>query len=192
MKRIVNLLNLRSSKFFVYVLMLTFVLPQLASAIKPFARDMVLIYSGGQHRSHVWNKDKLTPYVSMEDEKGNFHWLFDGFLFLEIHNGNGRGFASYYQKQAARKLEWKKLLDDYFTPGLNICALNDAIEAARKENPKNFTKRKIVLGMPEPIPNVDYWGGIDGRASISQNRKIVWLHVNGLLIMRQRSLKKQN
>ncbi|WP_187117311.1 DUF4855 domain-containing protein [Parabacteroides bouchesdurhonensis] len=164
MKRIVNLLNLRSSKFFVYVLMLTFVLPQLASAIKPFARDMVLIYSGGQHRSYVWNKDKLTPYVSMEDEKGNFHWLFDGFLFLEIHNGNGRGFASYYQKQAARKLEWKKLLDDYFTPGLNICALNDAIEAARKENPKNFTKRKIVLGMPEPIPDVDYWGGIDGKS----------------------------
>ena len=148
----------------VILLALMVIAPLELLAIKPFARDMVLIYSGGKHRSYVWDQDRFKPYVSMEDEKGNFHWLFDGFLFLEIHNGNGRGFASYYQKQAARKAEWKKLVDDYFTPGLNICALDDAIEAARKENPKNFTKRKIVLGMPEPIPNVTYWGGIDGKS----------------------------
>jgi len=137
--------------------------PFISFASKPLsgARDMVLIYAGGTHRGE-WNKEKFAPYVSMTDETGKPHWLFDGFLFLEIKNGEGRGFASYYEKQGARKQEWTKLLNDYLTPGKIICALNDCIGDAKKINSKKFTRKKIVIGLPEPIPNQKDWGEIDG------------------------------
>lgn len=125
-------------------------------------KDMVLIYAGGTHRN-VWNKEELKPYVSVTDETDKQCWLFDGFLFLEIKNGQGRGFASYYEKQGARKEEWTKLLNDYLTPGKVICALNDCVEEARKKNPKKFTKRKVVIGLPEPIPNQQDWGEVNGK-----------------------------
>ena len=99
----------------------------------------------------------------MVDENGKPHWLFDGFLFLEIKNGKGRGFASYYEKEGARKQEWTKLLDDYLKPGEVICALNDCVGEAREKNPKKFKKKKVVIGLPEPIPNQKDWGEINGK-----------------------------
>lgn len=132
-------------------------------AIKPVPKDMVLIYAGGAHRG-VWDKEKFVPYVSMKNEQGKNDWLFDGFLFLEIKNGKGRGFASYYEKEGARKQEWKKLLDDYFTSGQIICALNDCIGNVRQQKSGKFVKRKIVIGLPEPIPNQKDWGEVDGKA----------------------------
>ena len=51
--------------------------------------DLVLIYHGSTHRPD-WNTDQLKPYVYTENESG-FHWLFDGFLFLEIFD-NIRGY----------------------------------------------------------------------------------------------------
>lgn len=64
----------------------------------------VLIYDGGAHRSIRWTREHFSPYVSAEKE-GERKWLFDGFLFLEIKDGQGRGFASGYEKLAARKME---------------------------------------------------------------------------------------
>ena len=133
------------------------------SASKPIARDMVLIYSGGAHRG-VWDKAKFEPYVSYENERGERDWLFDGFLFLEIKDGKGRGFASYYEKEGARKVEWKRLLDDYFTPGRDLHALNDCIEEARANGSGAFSARKVVIGLPEPIPNQKDWGEVNGES----------------------------
>ena len=62
-------------------------------------RDMVLIYDGGAHRTIRWDKEHFTPYVSVKNENGTTDWLFDGFLFLEIHDGT-RGFASYHEDLA--------------------------------------------------------------------------------------------
>ena len=136
--------------------------PGLEAKVKPIAKDMVLIYAGGGHRSFKWTQEKFEPYVSMTNEEGQSQWLFDGYLFLEIHDGH-RGFASGYQKKACRKQEWKKLLDDYFTPGMNVCALNDEVAKIRKESPAHFKKRKLVIGMPEPIPHQKDWGELDGK-----------------------------
>lgn len=144
------------------LLLLLWAVPDTAWAVKPFARDMVLIYAGGTHRK-VWDKEKFEPYVSMSVEKEKPAWLFDGFLFLEIKNGQGRGFASYYEKDGARKQEWTKLLDDYFASGQMICALNDCVGEARRHNSKKFTKKKVVIGLPEPIPNQKDWGEINGK-----------------------------
>ncbi|SHE39349.1 protein of unknown function [Mariniphaga anaerophila] len=127
-------------------------------------RDMVLIYDGGAHRSIKWNKDHFAPYVSLENEDGSVDWLFDGFLFLEIHDGKGRGFASYYQDSAARKVEWKGLIDNYFLEDNAVMALDKQIsEVLESSAAKMPFKRKIVLTVPEPIPNQTDWGEIKGE-----------------------------
>ena len=127
-------------------------------------RDMVLIYDGGAHRTIQWDKEHFAPYVSLENEEGKKDWLFDGFLFLEIHDGT-RGFASYYKDLAARKVEWTNLIDNYFRDGNAIMALDDQIsEVLEGTSSKRYRKRKVVLTVPEPIPNQTDWGEIDGRA----------------------------
>lgn len=127
-------------------------------------RDMVLIYEGGAHRNVKWDKDHFAPYVSLENEEGTRDWLFDGFLFLEIHDGT-RGFASGYKNLATRKVEWTNLIDTYFREGNAIMALNDQIsDVLKNSSTKKFTKRKVVITVPEPIPNQTDWGKIDGKA----------------------------
>ena len=125
---------------------------------------MVLIYDGGAHRSVRWNKAHFAPYVSAT-VKGEGKWLFDGFLFLEIHDGLGRGFASGYEKKGARKVEWENLLKNYFARGNGIDALNQQIKevSVRGGIGGDFTKREVVLCVPEPIPGQVDWGEINGR-----------------------------
>lgn len=126
-------------------------------------RDMVLIYDGGAHRSIQWDKEHFAPYVSLENEESKVDWLFDGFLFLEIHDGT-RGFASYYKDLAARKVEWTALIDNYFREGNAIMALNSQISDMRDiSSSKKYSKRKIVLTVPEPIPNQTDWGMINDK-----------------------------
>lgn len=121
--------------------------------------DMVLVYDGGAHRTILKNKEYFAPYVSLEKEDKTHDWLFDGYLFLEITNGKGRGFASYYEKQGARKQEWKELVENYFREGNAISALNERIEEVKQKVHENeFKKRKVVLCLPEPIPNQKDWG----------------------------------
>lgn len=127
-------------------------------------RDMVLIYDGGAHRDIKWDKEHFAPYVSLDREDGTVDWLFDGFLFLEIHDGT-RGFASYYKELPARMIEWQNLVDNYFRKDNAIMALNDQIsDVLNHSNNNNYQKRKIVVTVPEPIPNQTDWGEIDGKA----------------------------
>lgn len=49
------------------------------------ASDMVLIYAGGA-RNRNWSVDRMKDYVSYTDRDGKAHWLFDGFLLLEIRD----------------------------------------------------------------------------------------------------------
>lgn len=126
-------------------------------------KDMVLIYTGGAHRTVVWNEEKFEPYVSAYDKESDSHnWLFDGFLFLEIHDGT-HSFASGYQPIPARKEQWLKLVDDYLTEGNALMALNSCLEKAKANCDAPLSKRKIVMSLPEPIPNQKDWGELDGK-----------------------------
>ena len=124
-------------------------------------RDLVLIYDGGEHRTVKWNAGQFADYVATDGETPE--WLFDGFLFLEIHSGTGLSYASGYTPTPARKQDWITLIDKYLTPGRDIAALNECVGTMRERIPGPFHRRKIVLSLPEPIPGQTDWGEIDGR-----------------------------
>lgn len=130
---------------------------------KEVPNHLVLIYDGGSHRNIQWNEEHFAPYVSVNVD-GKEKLLFDGFLFLEIKDGKGRGFASGYESQAARKVEWEALLENYFQKGNAIDALNNQIETIKNEiKEESYAKRKVVISVPEPIPGQTDWGMIEGR-----------------------------
>ncbi|MDD4516112.1 DUF4855 domain-containing protein [Massilibacteroides sp.] len=132
------------------------------SVIGKHPKDMVLIYDGGAHRNIHWTNEHFAPYVSYKDQDGSDKWLFDGFLFLEFKDGNGRCFASYYEKEGARKTEWEALVNNYFRKGNAVVALDEQIRKVIKEtNLQVPEKRKVVLCLPEPIPDQKDWGTID-------------------------------
>lgn len=123
-------------------------------------KDQVLIYGGGAHRTITWDKAHLAPYITYVDQSGKEHWLFDGFLFLEIHNGEGKMFASGYTSTPANQNDWMQLVNYYFRSENAVCALDECIEEAitRMGNPSE--KRKVVIGLPEPIKNQKDWGSV--------------------------------
>lgn len=124
--------------------------------------DMVLIYGGGSHRAYNWNEESIHPYVSYVDEDGKEHWLFDSFLFLEIHNGEGKMFASGYTDTPANQQDWRKLVNYYFESRSALGALNRSIEAAIERIGEPAGKRKVVIGLPEPIRGQKDWGSVSG------------------------------
>ena len=125
--------------------------------------DMVLMYYGGAHRQTEWNEEQCMKNVAYRDKKGDLHWMFDGFLFLEFKDGKGRSFASYYEPMSARKSEWKGLCDKYFQKGKALDAIESCIDDVKKEIGAPRHARKVVLTLPEPVPNQKDWGELNGR-----------------------------
>ncbi|MDD4610215.1 MAG: DUF4855 domain-containing protein, partial [Bacteroidaceae bacterium] len=127
--------------------------------------DMVLIYSGGANRVDGWFGGKyLDPYIMLEKEDGTFDWLFDGFLFLEIRDGEKSFFGSHGEKPA-NKEDWKSYADKFFMPDYNITALNNRLEMYKSKNGATspFKKRKIIIGIPEAKEGQKDWGAVDGE-----------------------------
>ena len=126
--------------------------------------DLVLLYGGNSNRKYTWSKDLLKPYVAMQEEDGSYHWLFDGFLLLELKTGDGHDFASYYEGSPARKKEWNHLLDYYLGSQKVVSNLDEVIAEykgkVKKELPR---KHQLVITLPEPIPNQKNWGEVNGK-----------------------------
>lgn len=123
--------------------------------------DMVLLYASGSHRHHIWSREYINPYVTYKDELGKEHWLFDSFLFLEIHTGNGTTFVTGVTDKPANQNEWKYLIDYYFKSQLCIGALNSSIEDAIGRLGEPSEKRKVVIAIPEPIVKQKNWGTLN-------------------------------
>ncbi|MDX9747130.1 MAG: DUF4855 domain-containing protein [Paludibacter sp.] len=126
----------------------------------PDSRDMVLLYGGGSHRSYVWDDARIKPYVTYVDESGNERWMFDGYLLLEIKDGNTVSFATGYTSTPASQSDWKRLVDYFFQKNYALGALNKVVDAATKRIGRPGSKRKIVIGMPEPIKTQTQWGSV--------------------------------
>lgn len=125
--------------------------------------DLVLIYQGGSHRLD-WTEDQFLPYVIHEDSKGNKDWFFDGFLFLEFKDGKGRCYTSRYEKLSARKQEWEWLLGRIFEEGKALSALNNCIGKQKQILGNPGFKHRVVISVPEAIPDQKDWGVLNGKA----------------------------
>lgn len=127
-------------------------------------KDMVLIYTGGSHRpAGWWKSEHFAPYVSLEQDNSTRDWLFDGFLFLEIRDGEWSFFGR-HGKRPARQKEWKSFVDKLFTTNTNIIALNDQINKVKNfQNDGDFEKRKIIIAIPEPKEGQKDWGELQER-----------------------------
>lgn len=136
------------------------------------SQDMVLIYGGGAHRTIVWDKEHMAPYVTYTDESGKEHWLFDGFLFLEIHNGKGKMFASGYTQTPANQKDWLDLVDYYFQSWVALGALDKVIGDAIDRIGEPPEKRRVVIGLPEPIPNQKDWGTLKNGVMLDFSKSL--------------------
>ncbi len=145
--------------------------------------DMVLLYGGSHHRSpYKWSGKYLKDYVLYQNEEGKYEYLFDGFLLLEfmtVENGSSenRTYITGYTYNnvalpSARKENWQELIDYYFEADGGVEAIEQAVTLAVAESGKApETKRKVVIGIPEPITYASYsntssstvyWGELDG------------------------------
>lgn len=150
------------------------------------AADLVLLYGGSTHRSpYRWSVNETRDYVTYTDRDGKTHWLFDGFLCLEFKMEQfkntlitGYTDANGNYMSSANKEVWQDLIDYYMGEGSGVDAIEAAVaEAATKIGEPPY-KRRVVIGIPEPIRREDshndagrfnYWGSIDGKEMIFSN-----------------------
>jgi len=124
--------------------------------------DLVLIYHGATHRP-AWNENELRPYVFTENGTG-FHWLFDGFLFLEIFdNIQGYEWDPGFKFKTAAKEQWTWLLDRYFAQGRGPDALEAILDSLSANGKTPVRTRRVVISIPCPVQGFAEWGEIDGR-----------------------------
>jgi len=126
--------------------------------------DLVLIYQGGYQRLE-WTQEQLSPYVIHTNKYNKKDWFFDGFLFLEFHDGREYSFQHSADSKVkfAGKEQWIWLADRHFEEGKAIKALNACIAKSISEIGKPPFKHKVVITLPEPEKNWREWGAIDGR-----------------------------
>ena len=148
----------------------------------PAVTDLVLLYGGGHHRSpYAWDAERLSDYVTYTDTDGKTHWLFDGFLLLEIMDpavGEGAGvkFANGYTYnnqplRSATREDWQRLIDYCFAEDTGIGALEQVVAAAAATLGEPAVKRRVVISLPHPIRSRDVYskvresgGRVVGRA----------------------------
>lgn len=124
--------------------------------------DLVLIYHGATHRPD-WNVNELKPYVYTENETG-FHWLFDGYLFLEIFdNIKGYEYDPGFGYKTAAKEQWEWLLDRYFGQDRGPDALEAILDSLAEKGKTPMRPRKVVISIPCPAHGFTNWGELDGK-----------------------------
>lgn len=133
----------------------------------PKISDLALIYAGASRRPK-WDKSQLRPYVTHTYADGHEDWFFDGFLFLEFDNGtvafgNGSG------KAPAMQSDWQWLLDEYFTKGYKLHALDELIEEKKQTLGEPPLRHKVVITCcaPTKLAGGSWsrrpWGKVDGK-----------------------------
>ncbi|TDQ79781.1 DUF4855 domain-containing protein [Sphingobacterium yanglingense] len=129
---------------------------------KSSIRDLVLIYGAGKAAVDKWTDDKFVPYVSYQNGS-TAEWMFDGFLFLELNDGDGHAYTTGHAPNPGLKVHWEALIQNYFKEGQSISALDQRLDKTTKEIGSPNQKRKVVIGIPEPMRGAVQWGEVDGK-----------------------------
>lgn len=133
----------------------------------PKISDLALIYAGAARRP-MWDKSQLRPYVTHTYADGHEDWFFDGFLFLEFDNGDV-AFGNGSGKAPALQSDWQWLLDQYFTDGYKLHALDELISEKKQTLGEPPLRHKVVITCcaPTKLTSGNWsrkaWGQVDGK-----------------------------
>ncbi len=128
-----------------------------------YITDMVLCYLGG-HYNISYTPEHIKTYMYRVDEEGQFHWLYDAFLFLSGKHPDGYAFDATWGKKSATKKEWTWLLDKQFAKLEGAGAIDYVLDSLKQIKIEPIRKRKIVVTLPHPVPNQENWGSVGGKA----------------------------
>ena len=148
------------------------------------ATDVVLFYAGGE-LGNFFDQDYAADYVSYVDRDGKEHWLFDGFLLLQIWDVTKENSANIAYTPdmkdrqgnwllSANQADWKSLIEYYFAEGSCIDAIDKAVGEAAKRLGKPAKKRQIIISLYDPMTyrlsgpktgGTKYWGILNDRVT---------------------------
>ena len=139
----------------------------------PDMKNILLVYTGGNGADGTWKSNDFQPMVAYQDSK----WvikdrLFDTMLFLP------------YSSVPCAKDGWNTYLDDLFTDGVQLSAL-DGVVGRLNENTVLKGKEKVILTIPYPDPKQQAFGSLEeGTASLNFSGKGEQAAVNRLAAVR--------
>lgn len=119
--------------------------------------------AGFHHAALIYGKAErsvrdLELYAAEFRDGSPRRWMFDAFLFLIRSLPSG----AITEVDPTRKPDWDFHLDQWFQQGRDLHALDEAIEGAARTLGQPPSKRKIVLSVPYPHPDVRQFGDVDG------------------------------
>ena len=107
---------------------------------------LMLVYTGSKDALGTWTPHDFLPMVAQMDEKGEpIHWLFDGALFCP------------HGKLPHTAAAWTAWLDDLFSPGVQLAALNQTVAQIKRKLPDDRFTVGVVLTLPAMMaPPADF------------------------------------
>ncbi|NLI01631.1 MAG: DUF4855 domain-containing protein, partial [Chthonomonadales bacterium] len=107
------------------------------------------------------SKADLLPYVSHVASGRPRAWLFHAFLFLHFTARSGVR----TDDGPTTRSDWEYQLDQWFAPGRDLHALDEAVAEAARRLGKPPRPRLVLLTIPYPNPTVrDFGAGLDGAS----------------------------
>ncbi|WP_041314091.1 DUF4855 domain-containing protein [Heliomicrobium modesticaldum] len=103
----------------------------------PGVNDILLVYTGHHGKAGTWTSDDFLPMIAYRNRQGYRDRMFDTMLFLP------------YRETGSVKEKWIAYLDDLFTPGIQLSALNEAVAEMNRILGTAHTV-KVILTLPYP------------------------------------------
>lgn len=108
--------------------------------------------------------ETLLPYVGYYDTNGKLKDTFyDSFLILPCVSTGPSGGTMYLSKNPAVGTDWQAYVDDVFSSGYNLDALNTAVGKVKKELGLENYKAKVFFTLIYPTEGQTNFGSLGGR-----------------------------
>ncbi|MZP30486.1 DUF4855 domain-containing protein [Heliobacterium undosum] len=114
----------------------------------PGVNDILLVYTGHYGKAGTWTSDDFLPMIAYRNRQGYRDRMFDTMLFLP------------YGETGSVKEKWGAYLDDLFTPGIQLSALNGAVAEMNRILGTAHTE-KVILTLPYPDSQERNFGSLE-------------------------------
>jgi hypothetical protein len=126
-------------------------------------QNMQLVYTAPNDTIGTWTAADFLPMITSDTESGTpTGWMFDASLFSP--------YSSLLQTSATG---WTTWLQNLFSPGIDLPALNAAVGQAKQELHDPSFVEKVVISIPSLASSPDDFGSIGNEANIDLNPNVV-------------------